>query len=324
MTSRMVFTVRAACRALVVAGGALWAFGAAAEPCDPSLLHHMPARATDAMGGSAFARRIDATSGPEREAAIARELASGNVPSFLRRLVPVSLSAARSGGRLIEVTACVLPDYLAVGSDQDFLIVPMALATALRVAARDGFTLPTPKLVDAIYAQAAVHLPPRPLPASDEMRSTAYYTNHDRIIGEQRSALRVLLGSLVAGHKKDLVLTNRLWNAQDRVAIYGWHRPDANPIQPLSTVHGERYADYSHGVRLVSTTVYVDGAARPIAAALADPEVAPALSSEGPMPRYDALIATLTTRPAKAAALDATASCSSGNPGDSSRGCARP
>jgi hypothetical protein len=64
--------------------------------------------------------------------------------------------------------------------------------------------------------------------------------------------------------------TNRPWSNPGRVAIYGWHRPDGNPIQPLNTVHGIRYADYSQGVRLVSDTAYVGGKATPLLTLLQD------------------------------------------------------
>jgi hypothetical protein len=87
-------------------------------------------------------------------------------------------------------------------------------------------------------------------------------------------------------------MSSRLWSAPGRVAIYGWHRgPDA-PIQPLSTVHGARYADYSHGVRLVGGVVYVDGAPRAIADVLADRRLAPLLSDEGPLPGVAELMGT--------------------------------
>ena len=58
-------------------------------------------------------------------------------------------------------------------------------------------------------------------------------------------------------------------------------RAPGDPIQPLSTVHGALYVDYSHGVRLVSTTVVVDGRPRSIYDALQDSHVAPVLSREG-------------------------------------------
>lgn len=295
---RKSLTIRAAAlgAALCLAGGAR------AAPCDGSLLSAIPARPADAPTGSAFARAVDTVDAAERERAIETQLDTGNLPGFLRRLAPIALTAETAGGRPVRVVVCVLPDYLSVGSDADFLLVPMRLATALRIGARYGFTLPTAKLVDAIYAQSAVRLAPRPLPASDQMRSTDYYAHHNDLIRQQRSSLGKLTDALLAGHKKDLVLTNRLWHALDRVAIYGWHKPDGQPIQTLSTVHGARYADYSHGARLVSTQIYVDGEPRSIYAALSDPELARALSSEGPLTEPRALVARLSLPPAEAAA----------------------
>jgi len=44
------------------------------------------------------------------------------------------------------------------------------------------------------------------------------------------------------------------------VVIYGWHRLDGKPIQPVCNGHGETYADYSHGIRLVSRHAKINGA----------------------------------------------------------------
>ncbi len=281
-----------ACVAVSTAGTA-----AAAPLCDPQLLRDVPVRTASAPNGTSFARSIEDVSAAEREAAIASQLLAGNIPSFLRQVSPVALTRSLPDGRRVQITVCVLPDYLAVGSDRDFLYVPMRLATALVVAARYGFTLPTTRLVDAIYLQSAEHLFPQPLPASDEMRSTDYYARHNRLISEQRAARGLDIGLLTSGHKKDLVLTNRLWSYSDRVAIYGWHRADGSAIQPLSTVHGYRYADYSHGVRLVSTTVYVNGEPRSIFSVLSDPVLASALSAEGPIRQPRELVAWAATPP---------------------------
>jgi len=49
----------------------------------------------------------------------------------------------------------------------------------------------------------------------------------------------------------------------------------------VSARHGVRYADYSHGVRLVGHQVWIDGAPREITDVLADPGLAPVLSDEG-------------------------------------------
>jgi hypothetical protein len=196
----------------------------------------------------------------------------------------VKLRQALPNGQEAVATICVMPDYLAIGDDRDFLRMPMNLHTAAEVADQLGFTLPTRKMVDAIYQQSEVHLRPQPMRPGPEMSSTAYYVRHNRSVGEQISALNAPLGALISGNKKDVVLTNRLAERPGRIAIYGWHQPGGKPIQPLSTVHGASYADYSHGIRLVSATAYIDGKAISIRRLLKDPKLANLLSDEGPLP----------------------------------------
>ncbi len=270
------------------------AFGEATPAaCSDGLLRKIPPRAPTALTGNEFARRVEALNGSDREEQIEAELLDGDMPQFLRRVAPITMRGELPDGQNVQITVCVLTDYLAIGSDRDFLTIPMRLATALTLAGHFGFTLPTSKMVDAIYEQAEVHLAPQPLPAGDQMRSTDYYWHHNELIAEQRTALGVLPGVLTAGHKKDLVITNRLWRYPDRVAIYGWHRAINSPIQPLSTVHGARYADYSHGVRLVSTVICVNGKPMSIFEALADPGLSRVLSGEGPLPHVTDLISRL-------------------------------
>ncbi len=229
--------------------------------------------APGAVGGHEFAARVADLQGASRDELVRAELLAGDLPEHLRHLAPVRLQGRVAGGRAVEITLCVMPDYLAVGSDQDALLVPMGLPTALDVAAHYGFMLPTPRMVDAIYAAAPVKLEPEPLPPGNAMCSTAYVVRHELLIEAQRAAKHAPNDALTAGHKKDLVATARLASAPGRVAIYGWHRAPQQPIQPLSTVHGAGYADYSHGVRLVSRTVYVDGVPRAFDELLADPQL---------------------------------------------------
>jgi len=244
----------------------------------PPLLR-LPARPAGAIGGSEFARRTSALSSADRDRAVVAELERGNVPSFLSHLTPVTLTTSPSDGPAVPATIWVTPDYLAIGSDDDFLYVPLTYYSATIIADRFGSVLPTARMVDAIYEQSAHHLTPAPLPAGPLMRSNLYLSKHQQRIDEQRSGLP--LGELISGHKKDLVLSNRLRQLPGRVAIYGWHRAPGDPIQRLSTVHGAQYVDYSHGVRLVSATVVVDGRPRSIYDALQDSHVAPVLSREG-------------------------------------------
>jgi hypothetical protein len=66
---------------------------------------------------------------------------------------------------------------------------------------------------------------------------------------------------LIAGIKKDVVISGKLTRGKkdDRVAIYGWHTPGGKPVQPLYTGHVNWYVDYSHGVRLIYRTIWIDG-----------------------------------------------------------------
>ncbi len=247
------------------------------------LIRNIPARPFFAMTGSEFAKAISSMDGFIREQAILTQLMEGNLPDFLRKLKSVELSRPLKDGRRITVSIFVMPDYLAVGSDSDFLLIPMTLPTAAQIALRFGFVLPTRKMVDAIFKQSAFHFTPEPLPPGPKMSSTAYYVRHDERIKEQRHTFGKSLDALVSGHKKDVVLTNRLAQAIGRIAIYGWHRLSGVPIQSLSTVHQASYADYSHGIRLVSEIVLIDGKPKSIYSVLQDPELMNVLSDEGAM-----------------------------------------
>ncbi len=269
------------------------------HPCGELLAAQHEAHAPT---GSEFTRQIAGLSEDQRESAILDQVLAGNFPAFLRRLEPVRLTSQDVEGTLLTVTLCVAPDYLAVGSDTDYLFVPMRLKTAIAVANHYGALLPTRKIVDAIYAQARVHLRPQPLPAGATMRTTEYYWRHSELVRQQRLSFDLPPGILTAGDKKDLVLTNRSWIYPERVAIYGWHLPDGRPIQPLSTYHGGRYADYSHGIRLVGGVAYVNGVPTPVLNILEDPRLASVVSDEGIIRRPAQLLRQLADYGTAAAA----------------------
>jgi len=245
---------------------------------EPPAIDTIPSRTHRAVTGSEFARRTTDMSRDDREEAALDELRSGNIPGFLKNLKPVTLRL-KSPDADTTAMIWVMPDYLSIGSDEDFLRIPLSYDAATTIASEYGFALPTPKMVDAIYAQSAFHLEPQPLPAGQMMCSNSYYMNHQMMI--QRQLWGQPQDELISGHKKDLVLTNRLLRNPHRVAIYGWHHRDGKPIQPLSTVHEASYADYSHGVRLVSTMVQVNGTPMSIYEVLEDPGLAPLLTDEG-------------------------------------------
>ena len=247
------------------------------------LTREIPSRSSEDLTGSQFAQYVSKMNSHDREEAILEEVSKGNLPEFLRKLVPVELHGELANGQSLTATIFVAPDYLSIGSDSDFLRIPMNLHTAVTIAERFGFMLPTRKMVDAIYLQSSYHLMPQPLPAGPEMRSTEYYSTHNRMIENQMEAIGAPLGALISGDKKDVVLSNRLAMYVGRIAIYGWHRGPGEPIQPLSTVHGANYADYSHGIRLISEWALVNGKLQSIRQLLQDPATAKVFSDEGPI-----------------------------------------
>jgi hypothetical protein len=259
----------------------------------------LPPRQASAPVGTAFALSIAALPLEEREQKILAEVKAGNVPPFLRTLVPVSVSAGT-----VKATYFVAPDYLAIGSDQDFFLTPVTPFTAQSIADLLGCVLPTPKMVDDIYANATVKLTPAPIPPSPAMTTVVVFLHHNEMVHAARKEEPA--GGLVAGHKKDVVIANKVFKTPAKVAIYGWHKPDGKPIQPLYTGHTASWVDYSHGIRLVSRRMLVDGATKTIDEVLADPQRAPLLNDDGVMlqTRYERKEITPSLKPAPGAKYD--------------------
>jgi hypothetical protein len=228
----------------------------------------LPPRPSNALGGKAFAETIADLPAQAREAAIVQEITRGNLPDFLRTFTPI-----RTGGATYDV----MPDYLAIGSDADFVRMPMTPQSAMAVAQAFGCTLPTRKMVNDIYAAAELKLEPRPLTEKREAFET--FVQHNAIIESQRAGKT----GLIAGHKKDVVISNRLKEKPGKVAIYGWHKLDGKPIQPLYVGHVDWYVDYSHGIRLVRSPMRVNEKETTVEQVLRDPEQSKLLSDEGPI-----------------------------------------
>jgi hypothetical protein len=247
----------------------------------------LPPRPEGATSGRDFIKSLDGLSLDQREAAILKEIAGGNFPDFLRKFKPVRVRGTiRDGEQQREVsgTIQVMPDYLAVGSDENFVRMPMTPQTAQRIADEFGAILPTRKLVDAIDADAELRVAPHPMTMERETVST--FLEHHDIIEKQRAGKP--LGLLITGIKKDIVLSPRIFERPARLAIYGWRQLNGKPIQPLTIVHWDRYVDYSHGVRLIRNSIEVEGKQLKLDELLADKKRCGLVSDEGPMmpPRY--------------------------------------
>src|ERR1051326_7041177 len=137
----------------------------------------LPPRPANSPSGAAFAQSISGLSLPEREKEILLQVKAGNIPNFQRRFCPVLVTNV-ADGRTNLATFFVAPDYFAIGSDEDYFLMPLSPNTAQQIADAFKCSLPTPKMVDAIYAAAEVKLPPAPIPPSPAMTTVAVFSNH--------------------------------------------------------------------------------------------------------------------------------------------------
>jgi hypothetical protein len=233
---------------------------------------NIPARKPDAETGSVFMKRISDLPLAEREEEIFQAAASGNIPDFLRNTITLLEEFEDAKGVVHRVTFEVMPDYLSIGSDYDFCRIPMNPMTAQRLAYLFGASLLTARLSDFIYSHSDVKLAPfNYIPVGNANELVSKFVDHNAQIERQLAEAGGRHGQLVAGIQKDVILSVRIADRPDRVVIYGWHRLDGNPIQPVYSGHVWWYVDYSHGIRFINNEVIIDGKSTLFTDILKDP-----------------------------------------------------
>jgi len=214
-----------------------------------------PTRHHSSLTGTEFYRQAAAMQWKQRDSFALKEILSGNVPDFLKKFAPVKTSITDSTtGKTIHAVYFVSPDYISIGNNHDWARIPLTPMTAQQIADSLDCFLPTRKIADDIYKAAKVKLAPVPMYAFRD--STVTLWHHHLIIEGQRKGKK----GLIAGIKKDVIISGKILRdpKPNRVAIYGWHKPDGKPIQPLYTGHVDWYVDYSHGIRLVCRKIKVE------------------------------------------------------------------
>ena len=116
--------------------------------------HTIPQK-TSSMTGSAFIKSLGGKTGPAREAAALAQLLAGNIPSFLRKFVPISVTAGTS-----TVRFWVSPDVLAIGDDNNFVRIPLTPQTAQAVHDCYGTSFVTAAVTDWIHTAARARIDP--------------------------------------------------------------------------------------------------------------------------------------------------------------------
>lgn len=209
------------------------------------------------------------------------------IPAFWNTFVPIQVQGKTKSGEIALIEYLVAPDYLSLGTDQDFIRIPLAPLTAQKIADAMACLLPTKRMVDQIYEKAPVKLDPRPYqpkigePGREDSR--IYKLINDKIQGQLLKLPSFKLGTLLGGHKKDVVITNQLLKNPKKVAIYGWHTAIGKPIQPLYLGHGDYYVDYSHGIRLVANRCKVNGVEMDLGEVLRHKDYGSLLTGDAPL-----------------------------------------
>ena len=223
---------------------------------------HWPAR-NASLTGTEFYKQAAGMKWQARDSFVLKQVLAGNIPSFLKRFEPVHVSITDSiTGKMIRATYYVAPDYLSIGTDDDWARINITPMAAQQIADSFNCFLPTKKMVDDIYFAAKLKLEPIPMYAFRDSTPTMWH--HHLIIEGQRKGRKACLPArqgLIAGIQKDVVISGKISRdtRPDRVAIYGWHKPDGKPIQPLYTGHINWWVDYSQGIRLVYRKIKVNG-----------------------------------------------------------------
>ena len=211
---------------------------------------------TSFLTGSGFYKQATAMNWAARDSFVLREALAGNVPPFMKKFAPVHVLLIDSlTGKTTKATFYVAPDYLSIGTGSDWARVNITPLAAQKIADSFQCFLPTTKMTDDIYKAATVKLEPVPMYAFRDSTSTMW--QHHLIIEGQRKGRK----GLIAGILKDVVISGKILRSKntDRVAIYGWHKLDGKPIQPLYTGHVYWWVDYSQGIRLVYRRIRVNG-----------------------------------------------------------------
>ena len=207
------------------------------------------------------------------------------MPNFLRKLTKITHGNELDFGiDKITISYYVLPDYFCIGNDEDFFYIPMTPILAQKIAYLIKCSLLTRKMVDKVYKNAKIKLEPKPIPPTKAMTTVPVFIAHNQILKTQLKDLDAQHknSELTAGHKKDIIISNKIYGEKSaRVVIYGWHKLDGKPIQPVYNKHTNTWADYSHGVRLVQKNVWVNSKKMNIIKILKDHKLSVLLSDEG-------------------------------------------
>lgn len=245
-------------------------------------------------------RRLPKSDCFERDDMVLEFFQAGHIPMFYQHWCSVPVKGKKLSGLIY-----VLPDFLCLGTDEDFVRARVNPPVAEKIGALIEAQLPTSKMVDDIYAASQkLYAQPWGPPYDKSMLLTARWEPQDAKIKETFLKKEYKLSKVVAGHLKNVVVgigidhkfDKKAWKwklmkPEDQakvVGIYGWFEADGKVIQgpnPNWKSHPIPYADYSHGTRFVHREMMIGNEVVAVDDVLKDPERCDLLSREGPLTR---------------------------------------
>lgn len=230
------------------------------------------------FSGSDLAEMMRGLEGQAREDFILEQVRNGCVPDFMRVASQIILSGA--GGVVGSLEVC--PDYLCLGTDEDYIYAQCSIVTAQKVADEIGAMLPTKKIVDEIWKQAHGKIDIVTQTPDKTMVTSPVFLKQSRDVIAKRALLGAPLGALMDGGFKNYILVPGLAARPGQTCIYGFHRLNGKPVQdPNLSAHDRDYVDYSQCPRFISLEMFVGDDLLNVADVLAHALLHVLVTSEG-------------------------------------------
>ena len=219
--------------------------------------------------------RIDPNNEPALHRFVLEQVARGNLPSTWNHWVTVTVHGRR--GTVVEFD--VSPHGLRLGTDADWVEVPLDGPHFAAAAELLGCRLATAWMVEQIYRQArrtggAVHYFSASeiaaslgwhdwdnnAPDGAKMKSATFFRQRTLLLRRWLDEHDIPDDALVAGYFKTVVTPIDGLTRRRGLEIVGGHDERGRQVQPLSGgLHGQRFFDYSHNVRFVRDEIRVNG-----------------------------------------------------------------
>jgi hypothetical protein len=265
------------------AGALLWVLRVGTHTPHPKLLTapRQVAQTPVGLSGSEWLEQQYAKVDPGDESArhllVLEQVARHNMPDTWDDWVTVTVHGRK--GTVVEFE--VSPHALRIGTNQDWVEVPLDGPHAAAAAEILGHTLCTAWMVEQVYAQAkkhggAIHYFAaaeiatslglqgwnNDVPDGEKMKSPEFFQQRSILLQNWLNDHAIAPGTLVAGYFKTVVPPVDGLTRHGGLEMLGGHTDQGEKIQSLSGgFHGRIFFDYSHNIRLVKNGIRVQGQA---------------------------------------------------------------